>query len=133
MEKEDINMFNKKPKVEVIDADKQFRKEKRKKEFKRKVNEALYWINENKEVLVIVIPAALTIAKMGTSLVKSLLKIVELSQEKKIKDLKIYDRSMGKYLDLKRPLTQKDMKIVLERRENGEKLSNILMDMNLLK
>lgn len=70
---------------------------------------------------------------MGTSLVKSLLKIVELSQEKKIKDLKIYDRSMGKYLDLKRPLTQKDMKIVLERRENGEKLSNILMGMNLLK
>ena len=54
-------------------------------------------------------------------------------QEKKIKDLKIYDRSMGKYLDLKRPLNQNDMKIVLERRDNGERLSNILMDMNLLK
>lgn len=126
-------MFNKKPKVEVIDADKQFRKEKRKKEFKRKVNETLYWIKENKEVLIIIIPAAVTITKWGLRVVNSVSRNVALVQEKKIKDLKIYDRSMGKYLDLKRPLTQNDMKIILDRRDNGERLSNILMDMNLLK
>lgn len=123
-------MFNRnKP----IDADKQFRKEKRKKEFKRKVNEALYWIKENKEVLIIVIPAAVTVTKWSLRVVNSLSRNIALMQEKKIKDLKIYDRSMGKYLDLKRPLNQNDMKIVLERRDNGEKLSNILIDMDLLK
>ena len=124
-------MFNKKPKV--IDADKQFRREKRKKEFKRKINEALYWIKENKEVLIIVIPAAVTVTKWSLRVVNSVSRNVALLQEKRIKDLKIYDRSMGKYLDLKRPLTQDDMKVVLDRRDNGERLSNILMDMNLLK
>lgn len=123
-------MFNRnKP----IDADKQFRKEKRKKEFKRKVNETLYWIKENKEVLILVIPAAVTVTKWSLRVVNSVSRNVALVQEKKIKDLKIYDRSMGKYLDLKRPLTQNDMKIILDRRDNGERLSNILMDMNLLK
>ena len=123
-------MFNKN---RPIDADKQFRKEQRKKEFKRKVNEALDWIKDNKEVLVIVIPAALALTKEGVKVIKYLSKNVALIQEKRIKDLKIYDRSMGRYLDLKRPLNQNDMKIVLERRDNGEKLSNILMDLGLLK
>lgn len=126
-------MFNKKPKVEVIDADKQFRREQRKKEFKRKVDETINWVRENKEVLVLIIPAAVTITKGSLRVVNSISRNVALMQEKRIKDLKIYDRSLGRYLDLKRPLTQNDMKTVLERKDNGEKLSNILMDMNLLK
>lgn len=124
-------MLNRKTKT--IDADRQLRREKRKKEFKRKINNTLYWIKENKEVLILVIPAAVTVTKWSLRVVNSVSRNVALLQEKRIKDLKIYDRSMGKYLDLKRPLNQNDMKIVLERRDNGERLSNILMDMNLLK
>ena len=122
-----------KKKVEVIDADKQLRKEKRKKEFKRKVNNVVYWINENKEFLIIAIPAGVTLVNGSFKLIRSISRNVALVQEKRIKDLRIYDHSMGKYLELKRPLTQEDMKTVLARRDNGEKLSNVLMDMQLLK
>lgn len=98
-----------------------------------RINGTLEWINQNKEALVIIVPVAVAAFNGGSKIVRGILNNVALAQEKRLKELKIYDRSMGRYIDLKRPLRQSDMKIILERKENGEKLSNILMDLNLLK
>lgn len=95
-------------------------------EIKRKVSNACQWINNNKETLSVVVPVVCLVMKNGTTLIK-------LKQERDLKEKTIYDRSLGKYLKLKRPLKNADMKAILARRDNGEKLSNILMDMNLLK
>ena len=126
----------KKVEAEVINT-KSFERKCKREQFKRKVKakiqEVIYWIDENKEFLIIVIPAASAILTGGFKVIKSLSRNVALAQEKRIKDMRIYDRSMGKYVELKRPLKNSDMKTILERRENGEKLSSILMDLNLIK
>ena len=126
----------KKVEAEVIST-KSFERKCKREQFKRKVKEkvqeTIYWINDNKEFLIIVIPAASAILTGGFKVIKSLSRNIALAQEKRIKDMRIYDRSMGKYIELRRPLKNNDMKTILERRENGEKLSNILMDLNLIK
>lgn len=105
--------------------------------FKEKVKEkfyrTIYWINDNKEFLIVIIPAALTVFKGTTKVFRSVSRHIELSKEKKMKENFIYDRSLGRYVELRRPLKNSDMKTILERKDNGEKLSNILMDMNLIK
>ena len=126
----------KKVKAEVINSKSFERKAKRerfKRKVKEKIQETIYWINDNKEFLIIVIPAASAVLTGGFKVIKSISRNIALAQEKKIKDMRIYDRSMGKYVELKRPLNNSDMKTILERRENGEKLSNILMDLKLVK
>ena len=109
----------------------------KKERFKRKVKESfqktVYWINDNKEFLMIAIPAVVAVTKCGSKVIGSIARNIALNKEQKMKDLYIYDRSLGRYIELRRPLRNQDMKIILDRRENGERLSNILMDMNLMK
>lgn len=115
------------------DMEKEIRKAQRRREIKNKVNDAMNWINHNKEVLVIVIPAGIALFNGTVKFGRSISRNIALHQEKQIKELKIYDRSLGRYIDLKRPLKHSDMKTILERKENGERLANILMDMDLVK
>lgn len=126
----------KKVKAEVINSKSFERKAKRerfKRKVKEKIQETIYWINDNKEFLIIAIPAASAVLTGGFKVIKAISRNIALAQEKRIKDMRIYDRSMGKYIELKRPLNNSDMKTILERRENGEKLSSILMDLKLVK
>ena len=126
----------KKVKAEVVNV-KSFERKCKREQFKRKVKEkiqyTIYWINDNKELLIVVVPAVCVVLKGGFKMIKSVSRNIALAQEKHIKDMRVYDRSLGKYIELKRPLKNSDMQIILERRENGEKLSNILMDLNLIK
>lgn len=122
--------------VEVIDP-KDFERRCKRENFKRKVKESIHktfvWIVDNKEFLVIAIPAIATVVKGTSKIVTKISNNIAIEQEKKIKASRIYDRSLGKYVELKRPLKNSDMKTILERRDDGEKLSNILMDMDLVK
>lgn len=45
----------------------------------------------------------------------------------------IYDRSLGRYTELKRPLKAKESLEIERRRKMGESLNSILDDMRLLK
>lgn len=106
-------------------------------DFKRKAKRAFwnatYWLKDNYDVLLLVVPAGVFVVRSGVKVTKLISHNIALSQERKVKDLRIYDRSLGKYLELKRPLKNNDMKTILERKENGEKLSSILMDLNLIR
>lgn len=128
--------MTKKVEVEVIDP-KDFERRCKRENFKRKVKESIHktfvWIVDNKEFLVIAIPAIATVVKGTSKIVTKISNNIAIEQEKKIKASRIYDRSLGKYVELKRPLKNSDMKTILERRDDGEKLSNILMDMDLVK
>lgn len=119
--------------VEVKTKSKKQKFEELKRRAKNKFNYCLNWISYNKEALIIIIPATITVFKGTTKVIRTVSRNIALKQEKRIKDTRIYDRSMGKYIELKRALKNSDMKTILERRDNGEKLSNILMDMDLIK
>ena len=104
-----------------------------KRKVKEKVHNTIVWIDNNKEYLVIIVPAVASVVGGIVKIGKSISKNIALEQEKKMKDTRIYDRSLGKYIELKRPLNNKDMQIILERKDSGEKLSSILMDLDLIK
>lgn len=119
--------------VNIDDFKKEQQKRERKEKVQRKIKDGLYWIENNKEIISLAIPAVVVTVKGGTKIVNGVSKNIRLHQEKVDKEMRIYDRSLGKHIYLKRPLKNADMRAILERRENGEKLSNILMDMNLMK
>lgn len=100
---------------------------------KEKVHDTYVWLDDNKEYLIVIIPAVMTVVEGGLRLSRSISRNIANKQEQKMKDMYIYDRSLGKYVELKKPLSNSDMKTILDRRENGEKLSNILIDLNLIK
>lgn len=106
---------------------------KKKKKFKEKCAKTLIFVKENYDVLIIVIPAATAITGGLLKLGQKIFRNIAITRDKRIKDTRIYDRSLGKYLELKRPLNNNDFKQILARKENGEKLSYILMDLKLIK
>ena len=119
--------------VNIEDFKKEQKKRERKEKVNRMVNDGLIWVDKNRELLALAIPAVVVTVKGGTKVASGISKNIRLHQEKVDKERRIYDRSLGKHIYLKRPLKNADMRVILERRENGEKLSNILMDMNLMK
>lgn len=119
--------------VDIKDFRKEEKKRERKEKFQRNINNGLLWIENNKEILSIAIPAVVVTVKGGTKVVNGISKNVKLHQEKLDRERRIYDRSLGKHIYLKRPLKNAELKTILERKEDGEKLTSILMDMNLIK
>lgn len=99
-----------------------------------KVENAKKWIIRNQDWLVIAAPSVLG---AGTAIVKFIAKSMNNhAKVKKIKDTKnlyCYDRSLGHYWKLKRELTNTDWVAIDRRKQHGERLSDILKDLNVLK
>lgn len=111
-----------------------FRKETKKREFKEKLNSKIRrgkeWFVRNREAIItltpIIIGGAATIAKVVG-------KRVNLRKQEELKDLYCYDRSLGHYWRLRRELTNKEWLEIDQRKKNGERLSDILSEMKVLK
>lgn len=112
---------------------KETKKRKRKEWFDEKLNKTANWIGRNKETIAVVAPVVIAGLSGSTKIVKGISKHAALNKEKQLKERFVYDRSLGKYLELKKPLTNSQLKTILDRKENGEKLGSILQNMNLLK
>ena len=119
--------------VDICDFKKEADKRERKEWFYKKLNNTVNWVQNNKEALIIIIPIVGAGVSGSTKVIKGISRHIALNKEKRLKELFIYDRSLGKYLELKKPLTNSQLKTILNRKENGEKLSIILQNMNLLK
>lgn len=113
---------------------KQFRKERRKREMKEKIDaklqEGLRWLERNKETLITVTPIA--IAGI-TTVTKVVGKRVNLRKQEEVKNLYCYDRSLGHYWRLRRELTNKEWVEIDKRKKDGERLADILSQMKVLK
>ena len=97
---------------------------------KAKFNSAVSWCKENKEVLVVVVPVAGATIAGVTKLGKQLVSTHKVNEyQNKV----IYDRSLGHYWDLNRKLSNQEYLAIEQRRKNGERLSDILNDMKVLK
>ena len=60
-------------------------------------------------------------------------KRINLRKQEELKDLYCYDRSLGHYWRLRRELSNKEWLEIDQRKKNGERLSDILAEMKVLK
>ena len=94
------------------------------------LNKARDWVVDNREVLVVVVPAAASVICYG---IKTGVKRSNLRKEATLKNLYCYDRSLGHYWRLRRELSNREWLTIEARRKMGERLADILADMRVLK
>ena len=97
-----------------------------------KAREFMNWASANKEVIIAVAPVAIAAVKGVNGMVRTIDRKVDLRKEQQLKDLYIYDRSMGKYLKLRRKLTSREQVEFDMRKRSGESAAQILASMRLL-
>ena len=90
-------------------------------------------IVDNKEVAVPLILAGAGTVKGITRVASKAIQHHAVTKEISFKERTIYDHSLGRYVELKKPLTNAQALTIEERRAQGERLHTILADMNLLK
>ncbi len=101
---------------------------------KRKIQSGLKntaeWMAKNPEATLVIISTASVVCK-------GFLKHMKIKNNNRFevnqKKLYWYDNSLGHYWELKRPLTNRECLEVDRRKKNGERLSYILMGMDVLK
>lgn len=113
---------------------KDFKKEQKKREFwegiKSKGRDFEAWFYNNKDLAMIVLPV---VGATAMTLGKGVIKSHHLKKEEKLKDNYCYDRSLGHYWKLKRSLTNDEWLEIDQRKKEGERLSDILASMKVLK
>lgn len=104
-----------------------------KQDIKIGVSQSVAWFNENKEFAVTVaIPAAIAVIGGANKIAKSVDRKVDLKKEQMLKDRRVYNRSTGSYLALRRKMTAREQVEYERRKKNGEPIALILNEMGLL-
>ena len=98
----------------------------------RKGRKVVQWCSENKELLIVAVPAGAGLLKSGMNVYSKHRAKVNLKQEKELQELYVYDRSLGMYHRLNKPLTTNQALEIERRRGDGEKMVQILRSMKLV-
>ena len=98
--------------------------------FRKKLDNGLKWCRENKDILMVVVPAG---AAIVAGAVKIGGKLIDVHKEHNHQALTCYDRSLGHYWQLKRELSNDEWIAIEQRRKNGERLADILSELKVLK
>ncbi len=93
-------------------------------------NNGRAWYYRNREDILLFGPIVFSLS--GT-LVRVVGKRINLHKQEDIKNLYCYDRSLGHYWALRRELTNKEWLMIDQRKKNGERLSDILAELKVLK
>lgn len=119
--------------MEVVSME-DFKREAKKRAFKEKVKQKIQngkeWCMRNKEAVITLVPVAIGGV---TTIIKVVSKRSNLRKQETLKDLYCYDRSLGHYWRLRRELSNKEWLEIDQRKKNGERLSDILSEMKVLK
>lgn len=121
---------NVKRKPKPCNLEKETKKAERKAKIRETKTRIVYWLDDNKEWLIPLIPV--TIGGVVTT-AKVVGKHSRLNKEKNLKELYCYDRSLGHYWELRRKLTNAEWLSIETRRKNGERLADILAELKVLK
>lgn len=120
-------------KIYVVPDPNETKFERFRREAKAKLHNAGEWLVENKELVILLVPVAVGGLRLANNGVKAISKRVNLSKQEDIKNLYCYDRSLGHYWALRRELTNKEWLEIDLRKKNGERLSDILDELKVLK
>lgn len=97
---------------------------------KRKWNDTKQWCSENKQLLIVLVPAGLAAANKA-------LKTVDRMQERrydyKERYLQVWDPATRQHVKLRRELTPSEQLELSQRNQDGERLTDILHDMKVAK
>lgn len=96
---------------------------------KAKWSDTKVWLYDNKEWLVVVVPAALGAT---AKIVKSNSRNRAVKEDRDHRDLDVYDRSMGVYYRMRRKPSAAEYGEITRRRKSGEDYFTILSSMGLL-
>ena len=88
------------------------------------------WFDRNKEAILILAPVVIGGA---TTVIRVVAKRSNLRKEERVKNLYCYDRSLGHYWALRRELSNAEWLEIDKRKKNGERLSDILDELKVLK
>lgn len=121
---------------ETIDLKKvpwELKKRKLKEKATTSVRKISDFIKENRETLVVVVPAAAVGIKSLTRGVSSVAKRSTVKHEIKDRQTRFYDHRLGQYWYTKRPLKASEQLEVSRRKAAGESYGDIFRSMRLLK
>ena len=90
------------------------------------------WCANNTDLLVVLVPAGISLATGAMKMHGKHVQRKNLKKEQDLKELYIYDRSLGMYHKLNKPLTSNQAIEIERRRENGERMASVLRDMRLI-
>ena len=114
------------------DLKKEIKRKELKDNLKAKLRDAAEWVSNHKEEIAIATPIVLGLIAEGSKLGKSVIRHNNLVKEQQLKDLYCYDRSLGHYWKLRKPLSNNDWILINQRKANGEALADILSSMKVL-
>lgn len=97
-----------------------------------KVQKAADWARENKEVVIAAAPIGLAVFRELLKRFRIFERALQQRREQLNKDLRIFDRSTGRWLHLKRKMDIYDQIEFDERKRSGQTTTQILKEMGLL-
>ena len=90
-------------------------------------------VRNNKDVIILMLPGFIAVTNGVTKVVTKGIQQHTANKELDYRARTIYDHSLGRYVELRKPLTSEQALEIEERRLRGEKLHVILYSMGLLK
>lgn len=115
--------------IDLKELEKARKKAARREWFEENKQKAVTFVEEHKEAIVVLAPVVIGGC---AKLVQLGLKTYNLGKQEDLKNLYVYDRSLGHYWKLRRELDNSEWVEIEQRRKNGEKLGDILNELNVL-
>lgn len=98
-----------------------------------KGQQVVQYVEDHKETIAIMTPIVIGAIGVGRGLTRGITRHRHLMAERELKDLRVYDRRLGAYLKLRKPLKNSDWKKITPRVNKGERLVDVLQSMDMLK
>lgn len=120
--------------VNIEDFKKEQKRRERKEKWAKRVKRTVEFVNDNKEVITVCVSGAIFAYRIVGKASNTYVRNKRINEERRHRDLEIYDHSTGMYLQLKRPMKADEVVYFTKRCKEGlEPKAMILRDMNLLK
>lgn len=94
--------------------------------FKKKAKKVAKWSFNNMDKIIMLTPFVIGCSRV-------IIKNIQINKVKKVKEFYCYDRSLGHYWELKRKLKNEEWLEIDRRKQQGERLSDILESLKVLK
>lgn len=104
-----------------------------KEKVKTKIHDSYVWCVEHKDETALIVTGGIAVLGAVGKAARRIDRKVTLQKEQDLKDLYVYDRSLGIYHELRRKLRPSEALEIDRRRSDGESMAHILASMRLLK